>query len=187
VVALAVMLAGSLLMAWIIFTVLHMNRELTTQELARDRLAQQVQQLGATPVAGPPGSRGEPGPSGAPGRDAPTPDMTAIARIAAGLVTPSPGPSGPPGSPGPSSTVAGPAGPSGLPGADSTVPGPTGPAGAPGASGSPPAGWTFTYQGVTYTCTPVAAFNPASPQYQCTAASPSPSPSPTPTIHGNRH
>lgn len=109
---------------------------LWVQGLAQDRdaLARQVQDLGGTPVAGPPGLRGEPGvgvtgpagekgDKGDPGEPAPT-------------LTPSPGPSGAsgaPGRPGADSTVPGPTGP---PGADSTVPGPTGPAGPQGERGA---------------------------------------------------
>ncbi len=108
---------------------------LFVQGLAQDRdaLARQVQDLGGTPVAGPPGLRGEPGEGatgpagergekGDPGAPAPT-------------LTPSPGASGAsgaPGRPGADSTVPGPPGP---PGADSTVPGPAGPAGPQGERG----------------------------------------------------
>lgn len=162
--------------AWIVLSVQGLTHELRTANEARDALAAQVQRLGESPVAGPPGSRGEPGESivgprgprgekgdpGEPGKPAPT-------------ITPSPGPSGPPGEPGePGATVTGP------PGADSTVPGPggppgpsgppgppgrgepgpAGPAGPPGErgeqgpAGPPPSGWTFTYKGDTYECTP---------------------------------
>lgn len=160
------------------------------QELRAERdynraLARQVEGLGGTPVAGPPGSRGEPGesvvgargpsgpsgppgPSGAPGKAAPT-------------ITPSPGPTGPPG-------------PSGAPGADSTVPGPTGPpgqdaTGAPGQDGTdgedgaPPSEWTYTDQdGNEFRCMPVDDFDPDNPRYRCiqtSTASPEPSPSPS--------
>lgn len=161
-----------------------LSRDLSEANTARDALARQVQSLGGTPVAGPPGSRGEPGktvigasgppgPSGAPGKAAPT-------------ITPSPGPTGA-------------AGAAGLPGADSTVPGPAGATGAAGASGAPgqngqdgsdgkngapPSSWTYTDQdGNEYRCVPVAGFDPDDPRYTCTqtsTASPTPSPSDSP-------
>ena len=168
----AALLAGTLLLAWIVISLRVFKHQLQTQETARDQLATQVQQLGATPVAGPPGSRGEPGPQGAPGKDAPTPDVTDVARLAAQLVTPAPGPSGPPGSPGPSSTVPGPSGPPGRPGANSTVAGPSGPPGPSGSPGQPPSSWTFTYGGATYTCSRATSFDPANPQYTCTPNAP---------------
>jgi hypothetical protein len=97
-------------------------RELRISNEARDALAAQVEQLGGTPIAGPPGSRGEPGES---------------------VI----GPPGPPGAPGPS----GPPGPSGRPGTDGAdgisvtgspgADGLQGPAGPPGPQGEPgPAG-----------------------------------------------
>lgn len=169
-----------LLVGWLCVKVVSQDRDLQTSNAARDALARQVQSLGQTPVAGPPGSRGEPGktvigargpagPSGAPGKDAPT-------------ITPSPGPTGP-------------AGPSGAPGADSTVPGPTGPAGQDGASGapgkdgtdgkdaSPPQHMTFTdANGNTQSCTLTDDSDPDNPQYDCTQTStPSPEPTPTPS------
>jgi hypothetical protein len=193
--------AAVLLLGWLCVQVVTMSNDLrsTATDLrgankARDLLARQVQQLGGRPVAGPPGSRGEPGQSGvgAPGRqgergpagergkDAPT-------------ITPSPGPSGPAGAPGKDgadSTVPGPSGPAG---ADSTVAGPPGPAGSPGpegapgpegspgpagrdgtdgADGRPPAGWTFTYKGATYQCTPVTDFDTDAPRYDCQPTEP---------------
>lgn len=176
-----------------------LSRDLSEANTARDALAQQVQSLGGTPVAGPPGSRGEPGktvigasgppgPSGAPGKAAPT-------------ITPSPGPTGAVGA-------------AGLPGADSTVPGPAGATGAAGASGAPgqngqdgsngsdgkdgapPSSWTYTDQdGNEYACVPVSNFDPDNPRYTCTqtstatpepspSSSPQPSPSDTPTSSG---
>nr|UAX58294.1 collagen-like protein [Streptomyces sp. A144] len=123
-----------------------------------------------------PGPRG---PKGEPGKAAPT-------------ITPSPGP---PGRDGQDSTVPGPAGSPGAPGADSTVPGPSGAPGkdgqdgqdgapgrdgqdgAPGRDGQPPASWTFTYGGVTYTCRRVDNFDPAAPRYRCDAPQPDPAPS----------
>lgn len=101
----------------------------------RDALARQVQQLGGTPVAGPPGLRGEPGEPGV-------------------GVTGPPGPSGPPGVPGRDGEDGKP-GPSGSPGKDGVdgsdgkagepgpvgATGPVGPAGPPGPQGEPgPAG-----------------------------------------------
>lgn len=111
---------------------------------------------------------------------------------------PIPGPSGPAGSPGPSGSpgASGAPGRNGSNGADSTVPGPSGPpgpagqdaTGAPGqdgkdgtdgrdgADGKPPAGWTFEYGGVTYSCRPVDNFDSDNPRYTCDATEPSPEP-----------
>lgn len=102
-----------------------LSHELKVSNDARDALAQQVEELGAEPVAGPPGSRGEPG-------------KTVIGPQG------EPGPSGPPGSPGPS----GPPGKDGRNGAAGTdgisvtgspgapgMQGPPGPPGPPGADG----------------------------------------------------
>lgn len=146
----------------------------------------QLQQHGVTPKAPPPteivegvpgatGPAGESivGPQGPPGKDAPTPNPTTIASLAAGLVHPSPGPSGP-------------AGPQGAPGQNSNVPGPQGPA---GQQGPPPSSWTWKWtdpSGVTHTyaCTQAPA---GSTSYSCTEtgtstpAPPPASPSPTPT------
>ena len=149
----------------------------------RDALARQVQELGGTPVAGPPGLRGEPGepgvgvtgPSGAPGEDG----RDGVDGKDAPTVTPSPGTPGKDGVDGADSTVPGPTGPVGPPGADSTVPGPIGPPGADGrdgvdgedgSDGQPPAGWTFEYRNATYTCRPADGFDPSSPQYECDAS-----------------
>lgn len=112
------------------------------------------------PVPGPPGPSGVPGVSGAPG---------------------SPGPSGAPGQPGASGAPgvqgaagsAGPAGPAGPQG----EPGPAGPSGRDGADGKPPAGWSFTYNGTTYTCSPVTGFDATQPRYDCAPQPASPSPS----------
>lgn len=95
------------------------------------------------PIPGPPGPKGD---RGDPGKPAPT-------------VTPSPGASGEPGAPGePGATVTGPPGPQGPPGESVTGPpgpqGDQGPQGDRGPAGPAPSGWTFTYKGVTYECTP---------------------------------
>lgn len=125
--------------AWIVITLTQMSHDLRTANNARDALARQVQQLGGTPVAGSPGSRGEVGPSGPPG---PKGD-----RGAAGPPGPSgsPGPTGPTGSRGAAGQAGlagspGPVGASGAPGsngADGTAgsPGPAGPQGEPGPQG----------------------------------------------------
>lgn len=178
-----------------------LSEDLRTSNAARDALARQVQSLGHSPVAGPPGSRGAPGqsvvgprgpegPSGAPGKDAPT-------------ITPSPGPSGASGAPGRNGSngspgVAGPSGAPGSPGPASTVAGPQGPAGPAGPpgrdgtdgaqgpkgdTGPPPSGWSFTYPpgplGVTYNCVPDSA---GSTHYSCTSAG-----SPAPSKVGKSH
>lgn len=174
------------ILAWVVITMQQLGNDLRTANDARDALASQVQKLGGKPVAGPPGSRGEPGetvvgPSGSPGPTGPP----GPSGQPAPTLTPSPGASGAsgePGKPGADSTVAGPVGPSGQPGADSTIPGPAGPAGPAGqdgadgqdgtdgrdgADGKPPASWTFTYLGVTYTCRPVDDFDESDPRYDC--------------------
>lgn len=124
-----------LLLAWVVITMQQLSHDLRSANDARDALARQVQQLGAKPVAGPPGSRGAPGESVAGPR---------------GLK----GDKGDPGDPGPS----GPPGPSGSPGKNGEdgsngtdgatgepgtagATGPAGPAGPQGSQGEPgPAG-----------------------------------------------
>lgn len=100
-------------LGWLAFQVVDLSRDLRSANDARDALARQVQGMGGTPVAGPPGSRGEPGKS----------------------VTGPPGPQGKPGPTGP----AGPPGPSGVPGEAGTdgEDGATGKAGASGQDGEP--------------------------------------------------
>lgn len=111
-------------------------------------------------AGGPQGSPGAPGSNGPPGADGvPGVDGTQ------GLPGP-PGPAGPAGVPG-SSGATGPAGQDGAPGPAGTTgdPGAPGPDGSPGA---PPAGWTWTDpDGVSYTCAPTEAFDPAAPTYAC--------------------
>lgn len=129
----AVLFGGAF--AWILLSIQTLTADLHTANQARDALAHQVQQLGEKPVAGPPGSRGEPGesvvgPQGPPGDPGP------------------PGPEGPPGPTGAqgkkgSDGKAGKDGASGSNGTDGQpgTPGVAGPAGPQGPEGPPgPAG-----------------------------------------------
>lgn len=102
---------GIAALAWVVITMQQLSHDLRTANDARDLLAHQVQQLGEKPVAGPPGSRGEPGQS----------------------VTGPPGPKGDTGPTGPVGPL-GPIGPSGAPGKNG-INGANG-VGLPGVSGS---------------------------------------------------
>lgn len=125
---------------WVVITLQSLTADLHTANDARDALARQVQQLGAKPVAGPPGSRGQPGksivgprgpqgepgspgPSGSPGKDGKDGDDGSKGANGVG----STGPTGAAGSDG----AAGQSGPQGEPGPA----GPEGPAGKDGADG----------------------------------------------------
>lgn len=117
-------------LAWIVFNVRQVSQDLQSANAARDALASQVQRLGGTPVAGPPGSRGEPGksprgPRGYPGKDG-------VDGKAGTNAT------GKPGSPG-KNGQSGATGKGGTDGQNSTVPGPSGGTGPPGqnATGAP--------------------------------------------------
>jgi hypothetical protein len=116
------------LAAFFWWQVSQLSSDLRNSNVARDQLARQVQQLGGTPVAGPPGSRGQPGASvtGPPGQQG------------------DPGPTGPPGPSGsPGKTgAAGEDGADGVAGVSQTgAPGQAGVAGPPGPQGEPgPAG-----------------------------------------------
>jgi hypothetical protein len=118
----------ALLVAYIWWRTGQLSGDLRNSNVARDQLARQVQQLGGTPVAGPPGSRGQPGASvtGPPGQQG------------------DPGPTGPPGPSGsPGKTGAtGADGTNGVDGVTQTgAPGQPGVAGPPGPQGEPgPAG-----------------------------------------------
>ncbi|WP_405944767.1 collagen-like protein [Streptomyces sp. NBC_00932] len=125
--ALGVLVALAILM-WVVVTMQQLSHDLRASNDARDQLASQVQRLGGTPVAGPPGSRGQPGPSvtgpaGVDGRD--------------GLEGPI-GPVGPSGKPG-KTGASGTAGDDGTPGTVGAAgpQGETGPAGPAGAAGPP--------------------------------------------------
>ena len=138
-VAAGAVLLGAVL-AWIMLSVQGLNRDLMAANRARDALARQVQALGETPVAGPPGSRGEPGRS----------------------VTGPPGPAGPPGAQGDPGVAgpSGPPGPSGVAGRDGKagVDGTAGSAGEPGAVGASGPPGPAGEQG------PQGATGPAGPQ-----------------------
>lgn len=111
--------------------VVDLSRDLRWEQARSDALARQVQGLGATPVAGPPGSRGEPGESvtGPPGARGEKGDPG----LPAPTLTPSPGASGASGAPGRTGASGAP-GASGSPGAPGAV-GPTGPVGPAGPPG----------------------------------------------------
>ena len=123
--AIVAAVAIGLVLAGILISVRSLQVELRAANEARDQLAAQVERLGGHPVAGPPGSRGQPGPSveGPPGPSGPPG---------------APGLDGAPGSPGPTGPV-GPSGSPGVTGAPGTdgvgAAGPTGPAGPAGPQG----------------------------------------------------
>ena len=147
------------------------DRTIATLEIQSDAnaqdaqaLADQVKQLGATPVVEPsqPGERGPRGEQGPPGRDgAPGPQGPA-------------GPQGADGAPG----MLGPAGPAGEQGPEGAQgePGPAGvdgQDGAAGADGQPPASWTWTdVAGRTQSCTRDAGSPDSAPTYTCSASPP---------------
>jgi hypothetical protein len=139
------LMLGIIALTMLALWVQSLANELRVSNNARDALARQVQALGAKPVAGPPGSRGEPGetiigprgyagPSGPPGPVGPSggpgpkgdkgnTGSTATGSPGANGVDGQPGPAGPQGQAGP----AGPQGPAGETGAQGE-PGPAGPA-----------------------------------------------------------
>ncbi|MFL4904805.1 collagen-like protein [Streptomyces sp. MMS24-I2-30] len=132
-VAVAILLGTAL--AWIVLSMQGLRHDLRAANAARDALAQQVEHLGGTPVAGPAGSRGQPGesvvgPSGPPGVEGPQGEPGP---------TGSPGPSGSPGKDGSDGrTGASATGQPGAPGATGAAgpAGPAGPQGDPGPAGS---------------------------------------------------
>ncbi|MBI0293277.1 collagen-like protein [Streptomyces sp. PRKS01-29] len=187
-----VVMLGLTAFAWLVITMQSLAHDLHTANQARDALARQVQQLGAKPVAGPPGSRGEPGRSvtgprgpkgeqGEPGAPGPTGPPGSDGKNGANA-TGKPGPAGATGAPGAAGNDGqpgaagpqgepGPAGPQGPQGEKGT-PGDTGPR---GEQGPPPSGWTYTDpQGVTYECTPGGG---GSTHYTCRSNQPAPEPS----------
>ncbi|GHA01638.1 collagen-like protein [Streptomyces echinoruber] len=133
-----IILAGGMALLALQFVSLH--QDLETANKARDALAAQVERLGASPVAGPPGSRGEPGksivgPSGPPGPPGPSGSPGQNGKDGQDGKDGRNGKDGSPGAPGVSVTgVPGAAGPSGPPGPPGP-PGPQGPAGPQGEQG----------------------------------------------------
>lgn len=133
-----VALFGAAVLALTLTGFMVLYRDLERANEARDQLATQVEELGATPVAGPPGSRGQPGPAvtGPPGADG---------RDGADGADGQPGESGPTGKPGAAGTdgVDGQDGEPGAAGGDGAdgasgqagAPGPAGPAGPRGETG----------------------------------------------------
>lgn len=185
------MLLGVAILGTVILTGMWLARELRTANDARDALATQVQQLGGTPVAGPPGSRGQVGPTGPAGEPGDRGPMGPPGPAGEPGPSGSPGASGEPGEPGPTGAPGDPgsAGEAGPPGAKGD-PGPAGPQGEQGPKGErgeqgpAPSSWTFTYQGVTYRCTPTSD---GSTKYACeqqSADSTGGKPSPTPSGGG---
>lgn len=168
---LAVAVVFAAVLAGLMLQIHGLREQMLTAERNSRVLADQVERMGGVPLVspspGPPGERGDdglqgppgqPGPSGRPGRDG------------------SPGPTGPPGRQGvrgeagqPGATVTGPPGPQGGQGSPGPhgSPGPQGEQGPRGEQGPPPAGWTFTHLGVTYTCSPVES---GSTTYRCEPA-----------------
>lgn len=138
---------GLVAFAFLVITLQGLSHDLRAANDARDALATQVQQLGGKPIAGPPGSRGEPGqsivgpagprgepgPSGPPGPTGPSgePGSDGANGASATGEPGDPGASGEPGVPG----AAGPAGPAGPPGVQGE-PGATGPQGEKGDTGA---------------------------------------------------
>lgn len=138
----ALLLGGllALLVAYIWWQTSQLTHDLRTANEARDALASQVQGLGEKPVAGPPGSRGEPGtsvtgppgPSGPPGPQGQS-GVSVTGRPGEDGEAGTPGAAGQPGEPGrDGESVTGPAGPPGPQG----EPGPAGPQGEPGPAGA---------------------------------------------------
>lgn len=111
------------------------------------------------PIPGPKGDPGRPGRDGSPGADGQPGDDGAPG---------TPGQDGEPGEDGAAGAdgAQGPAGPEGSQGpqGEPGPPGPQGERGMQGPAGSPPSSWTFTYRGVTYTCTPSGSGSTA---YSC--------------------
>lgn len=161
------------LIVWVALELWSVRQRLSAAESNSRILAQQVRDLGGTPRVtpepGPTGPAGSPGPSGQPGAPG-SPGQNG--RNGTNGLTGSTGPAGPKGtqgaqgSPGPAGAngpqgATGPAGPKGDPGAT----------GSPGPTGPPPSSWSWTYLGVTYTCT---QDSPGSTTYTCSPSGTNP-------------
>jgi hypothetical protein len=164
-VAIIVVLVG--FFAWIVVGVVDVKDKLTAAQHANQVLAQQVRELGGTPRIGPAGAAGTAGSPGRPGAAGAPGSSGQPGPAGKQGVSGSTGPAGRTGAPG--ASIQGPAGATGATGPKGD-PGAAGPAGSAGADGKTgpagpaPAGWTFTYLGVTYVCTPASA---GSTQYTC--------------------
>jgi hypothetical protein len=171
---LAVVLAGLLLLAVAVLGGKSRESELQRSVTA---LAEQVTQLGGTPVVNPPGIPGPEGPAGAAGRDG-TDGRDGVDGTTAPCATEPAQCRGEPGRPGADGT--GVQGEPGVAGQDATgvpgpqgVPGTPGEKGDPGQAGAPPAGWTWTDStGRPQSCTRDAGSPDSAPTYTCTAPSP---------------
>jgi len=180
--------------AWIVLMVQSLNGDLRDANEARDALARQVEQLGEKPIAGPPGSRGDPddakpgprgprgpagergdrGPTGKPGNSGKDGDAGSDGKTGKAGVDGAKGEKGEPGQEGVQGEP-GPEGPKGEPG-EAGPRGEQGPQGERGPAGPAPSSWTWTYNGVTYTCTPTSD---GSTSYNCTSSGGEPEPSDT--------
>lgn len=170
-------------------TISDVREQIRSGERDRAVLSEQVENLGGVPLvspsAGPAGERGQkgepgpPGPTGSPGRE-PTkaeisaavsaylrenppprgrpPTMQEIMTAVAGYLAKNPPPAGEKGEKGERGEP-GPTGPAGKNGTDG-IPGP------PGSPGPSPSSWTFSYDGITYTCT--RDDDTSEPRYVCT-------------------
>ena len=154
---LVVMAAAVVVLAFVVSAQINsLGERLRQAESDRVVLARQVEQLGGVPkvsagprgeqgVQGPPGIHGSQGPSGPRGQ---TGEKGATGKPGPAGGT---GPSGSPGAPG----ERGPKGEQGPEG-ERGPQGEQGPRGENGDPGPPPTSWTYTWAGVTWTCTATA-------------------------------
>lgn len=176
---LAVVMAGLLAV-----TVAVLGGKSREEELQRSvvALAEQVTQLGGTPVVQPPGIPGPEGPQGQAGEDG-ADGRDGVDGTTPPCATEPAQCRGEPGRPGVDGVgEQGEQGLPGEPGQDATgVPGPPGAPGSPGEkgdpgqNGAPPAGWTWTDNaGRQQSCSRDPGSPDSTPTYTCTAPSPEP-------------